>query len=106
VPHCPVKAINPSVADHNQWRAHTCHHLTISVSFITTAGKSLRYPHISDCHPSCSACPESRARQWRSKSDKIETSELGRATLLVDVAAAVGDATGQVFQYHSIWYRE
>ena len=87
-------------------RAHTCHHLTISVSFVTLAGNSLRYRRISDCHPSCSDWPESRARRWRSNSERIDTSELGRATSLLDVAVAVGDAAGRAFQYRSIWYRE
>ena len=86
--------------------AHTCHHLTISVSFITLAGNSLKYWCISNCHPSCSDWPESRARWWWSNSDRIDTSELGCATLLVDVADAVGDATGWAFQYHSISYCE
>ena len=52
---------------------HTCHHFTMSVSFITSASRSFRYWRISDCHPSSSSWLEIRARQRWSDSDRRDS---------------------------------
>ena len=102
IPRCSNNIINVIELSAGN-NTHTCHHFTISVSFVTSAGKSFRYRCISNCHPSScsSAWLVSRVKQWRSKSDRTES--LPGSIILSVSGRLVGlVGTTQVFQYCSI----